>query len=209
MTMRSKVKIGVAVATVAAATAIGVGVATQADASGWKVRAMLRVADGTEIGQVTFQGKKNGTEVRVKLSQLPPSWTADAFHGFHIHANNTGPEQGCIADPTAPSSQWFLSADGHWKADGQDHAGHNGDMPSILVNADGGAEMEFVTGRFDPSALVGRAVVVHAGADNFGNVPLGSATNQYTANSDAATTATKNTGNSGDRLACGVIERRK
>ena len=82
-------------------------------------------------------------------------------------------------------------------------------MPSLLVNADGSAEMEFVTGRFEPSAIVGRALIVHAGADNFGNVPVGAEASQYTANSEAATTATKNTGNAGDRLACGVIERRR
>jgi Cu-Zn family superoxide dismutase len=194
---------------VTVAIAVGVGVAAQADASGWRARATLRVADGTEIGQVTFQGRRTVTEVRVKLARLPANWSLDAFHGFHVHANNVGVDNGCIADPNAAPSQWFVSADGHWKADGQDHAGHHGDMPSIMVNADGSAEMTFVTGRFDPDALAGRAVIVHAGPDNFGNIPLGTASTQYTANSDAATTATKNTGNAGDRLACGVIERRK
>ena len=207
--MKAKIKIGVASAVVAAATAVGVGVAAQADASGWKARATLRVADGTEIGQVTFQGKRTETEVRVRLEHVPPNWSADAFHGFHIHANNSGTENGCVANPTDTSNQWFLAVDGHWNPDGHDHAGHAGDMPSLLVNADGSAEMEFVTGRFDPAALVGRAVIVHAGADNFGNVPLGSAPNQYTANDTAAITATKNTGNAGDRLACGIVERRK
>ena len=207
--MKAKLKIGVASVVVAAATAAGVGVAAQADASGWRARATLRVADGTEIGQVTFQGKRDETAVRVRLEHLPSNWTTDSFHGFHIHANNTGTENGCIADPAVAAKDWFLSADGHWKTDGQDHAGHHGDMPSVLVNADGSAEMEFVTGRFDPAAIVGRAVIVHAGADNFGNVPLGDAVNQYKANSVDATTATKNTGNAGDRLACGVIERRR
>lgn len=207
--MKAKLKIGVVSAAVAAATVIGVGVAAQADASGWRARATLRVADGTEIGHVTFRGSHDETEVRVKLEHLPPNWTTDAFHGFHIHANNTGPEDGCVANPAQAPNLWFVSADGHWKTDGQDHAGHHGDMPSLLVNADGSAEAEFVTGRFDPSAIVGRAVIVHAGADNFGNVPLGDAANQYKANSEAATTATKNTGNAGDRLACGVIERRR
>jgi Cu-Zn family superoxide dismutase len=205
--MKAKFKIGVATTVVAAATAVGVGVAAQADASGWKARATLRVADGTEIGQVTFQGKHHETEVRVRLDHLTSNWSADAFHGIHIHANNTG-ENGCIADPALPSNQWFLSADGHWNPDAKEHSGHDGDMPSLLVNADGSAEMEFVTGRFEPGALVGRAVIVHAGPDNFGNVPLGSAPTQYTANDVAATTATKNTGNAGDRLACGVIERK-
>ena len=109
--MKAKFKIGVASAVVAAATAVGVGVAAQADASGWKARATLRVADGTEIGQVTFQGKRSETEVRVKLEHLPSNWSADAFHGFHIHANNTGTENGCLADPTLASNQWFLSVD--------------------------------------------------------------------------------------------------
>lgn len=207
--MKAKLKIGVASAVAAAATAVGVGVAAQADASGWNARATLRGADGSEIGQVTFEGTRRETEVRVKLKHLPPNWTTDAFHGFHIHANNTGTDNGCIADPATEPKNWFLSADGHWKADGQDHSSHHGDMPSVLVNADGSAEMEFVTGRFEPSALVGRAVIVHAGPDNFGNIPLGPAANQYTANTIDATTATKNTGNAGDRLACGIIERKR
>ncbi|MEO5839406.1 MAG: superoxide dismutase family protein [Acidimicrobiales bacterium] len=207
--MKRKLKVGVATAVVAAATAVGVGVAAQADASGWRARATLRVADGSEIGQVTFQGKHDETEVRVKLDHLPANWSVDAFHGFHIHANNAGTENGCLADPAQASNQWFLSVDGHWNPDTHDHSTHDGDMPSLLVNTDGSAEMQFVTGRFDPGAIVGRAVIVHAGADNFGNVPLGIAENQYTANTVAATTATKNTSNAGDRLACGVIERKR
>jgi len=98
-TMKAKLKIGVASVAVAAATAVGVGVAAQADASGWNARATLRGADGSEIGQVTFEGNRRESEVRVKLEHLPPNWTTDAFHGFHIHANNTGTENGCIADP--------------------------------------------------------------------------------------------------------------
>ena len=52
-------------------------------------------------------------------------------------------------------------------------------------------------------------VILHANPDNFGNVPTGSADNQYTANSEAATTATANTGNAGNRVACGVIRRQR
>ena len=53
--------------------------------------------------------------------------------------------------------------------------------------------------------LAGKAVIVHAGADNFGNIPLGAALDQYTANDPAAVAKTQNTGNAGDRIACGVI----
>lgn len=67
------------------------------------------------------------------------------------------------------------------------------------------AGLRFTTGRLTRSDLRVRAVVVHAGPDNFGNVPLGTAADQYTANSPAAVAKTAGTGNSGDRLACGVI----
>jgi Cu-Zn family superoxide dismutase len=63
----------------------------------------------------------------------------------------------------------------------------------------------FTTDRFTPAGVVGRAVVLHAGPDNFGNVPMGSAADQYTANSPAAVVKTQATGNSGDRVACGVV----
>jgi Cu-Zn family superoxide dismutase len=49
-------------------------------------------------------------------------------------------------------------------------------------------------------------VIVHAGSDNYGNIPIGDAPDQYTPNSEAATEATAKTGNAGARIACGVIE---
>lgn len=187
---------------VAAALFVSVGVvgATEPEA-----KAKLRNAASAPVGDVTFRAKRSATEVRVKLT-APEAIARNAFHGFHIHANSDGANgEGCQADATRASSTWFVSADGHWKADGQDHAGHLGDMPSVLINADGSAEMTFMMAKTDLKALKGKAVILHAGADNFGNVPVGTAENQYTANSAAATTATKNTGNSGDRVACGVI----
>jgi Cu/Zn superoxide dismutase len=52
-------------------------------------------------------------------------------------------------------------------------------------------------------------VILHAGPDNFGNIPVGTAPNQYTPNSTdpvtGATVLTANTGNAGNRIACGVI----
>jgi Cu/Zn superoxide dismutase len=47
---------------------------------------------------------------------------------------------------------------------------------------------------------------LHQGPDNYGNVPVGTAPNQYTANSAEATTLTQNTGNAGARIGCAVIQ---
>ena len=115
---------------------------------------------------------------------------------------------GCIADPAAAPSTWFVSADGHYNPTGQTHSHHAGDMPVVYVNADGSVETRFQIDRINPGDLKGKAVVLHAGADNYANIPLGTLPTQYTANSDEATTATSKTGNAGDRVACGVITSR-
>ena len=54
--------------------------------------------------------------------------------------------------------------------------------------------------------FVGRAVVLHAGPDNFGNVPVGTGADQYIAGATALA-KTQATGNAGDRFGCGVIRR--
>ena len=98
-----------------------------------------------------------------------------------------------------------MSADGHWADEGQQHADHKGDLPSLLVNDDGTAEARFRTGRFAAGEVENLALILHAGPDNFGNVPVGTAATEYTANSPDAVTATKATGNAGNRIACGLV----
>ena len=135
-------------------------------------------------------------------------WTPNQFHGFHIHANNVpGNGKGCVADPGEAEATWFLSADGHLSEEGQVHGAHNGDLPSPLVMADGTAILKFTTDRIEPRDLKGTAVILHKDPDNFGNVPVGSAANQYQPNDPAATTATSATGNAGPRMACGLVKR--
>jgi Cu-Zn family superoxide dismutase len=80
-------------------------------------------------------------------------------------------------------------------------------MPSPLVLADGTATPRFTTDRVDPDLLSNRAVILHAGPDNLGNVPTGPVADQHTPSSAAATDKTQKTGNPGDRVACGVIRR--
>jgi len=179
-----------------------------ADAARPMATAVLRNAQGERIGKVEFFDRGRATSVEVKL-HIAGGTPVRAFHGLHVHANDVATNgEGCTADPSAAASTWFVSADGHLKSVGENHADHLGDMPSVLVNANGGAAASFTTDRISPSLLVGKAVILHAGRDNFGNVPVGTAVDQYTANGPEAVAKTLATGNAGDRFACGVLTAR-
>jgi Cu-Zn family superoxide dismutase len=208
--MRTKKRRAAVAAIAAASLAAGIAVmasAESASAHGRWAEARLRSADGTRIGSVSFADDRSsdGTAVTVWLRKTV---AVDAFHGLHIHANDTaGNGDGCIADPAQPSSTWFVSADGHWKRDpGELHGHHAGDLPSVYVNADGTTRLRVVVDKLTPAEVVGRAVVLHAGPDNFGNVPVGAAADQYTAG-PTALAKTQATGNAGDRVGCGVVAR--
>jgi superoxide dismutase, Cu-Zn family len=168
-----------------------------AGARGKSARATLYSTTDTKVGTVTFVASRHHTSVRVHLDRAPG--LADAFHGFHIHANNDPVNgEGCVGPD-------FVSADAHWRIGRETHGHHIGDMPSVYVNRDGSVDARFTLDRIDVRDLPGKAVILHAGADNFGNIPLGSAPAEYTPNSADATTATEATGNAGPRIACGVI----
>lgn len=99
--------------------------------------------------------------------------------------------------PRAPPD---LRAGPHLAAPGVPHDDHAGDFPSVYVNADGTGMLSFTTDRIAVSRLLdadGNAVIVHANADNFANIP-----ERYTPRPD---TTTLDTGNSGGRVARGVI----
>jgi len=115
------------------------------------------------------------------------------FHGLHVHANGQ-----CDAPD-------FTSAGAHFTVQDMSQgmlmqSGHSGDLPSLLVNAEGIAQSTTVTDRFSVDDLLagaGTAVIVHTGPDNFGNIPT-----RYAPAPDATTLAT---GDSGARIACGVV----
>ena len=181
--------------------------APPAQARAPEAKAALTTADGSPAGTVSFTAEAGGTEVDVQVTPAK-AVTADRFHGIHIHANGDPANgEGCKADPAAAPATWFTAVDGHLKAGTATHADHSGDMPSVLVRKDGTASLRFTTDRFTPAEVVGKAVVLHANPDNFGNVPAGPQPEQYQPNSPAAATRTADTGNAGDRMACGVISR--
>ena len=166
-------------------------------------QAILHSAAGQEVARVTWvraRGEKVGVFASVAFAGIRAG-----FHGIHIHANdNPANGEGCVADPAAAPNTHFVSADGHYNPTAVVHGGHGGDMPNALVLEDGTAVLSFI-GEVDLDDIAGRAMILHEGVDNHGNVPVGTAPNQYTANAPDAVTLTNNTGNAGNRIACGVI----
>jgi Cu-Zn family superoxide dismutase len=145
--------------------------------------AVLRNQAGERVGTVVFIQQADHVLVQASASGLP-----DGFHGFHIHS---------VGDCTGD----FTSAGGHLSPAGVSHPHHNGDMPVLLVDAGGVAQMSLSTDRFSVRDLLesgGRAVIVHEAPDNYGNIPA-----RYAPELDAMTLAT---GDAGARIACGVIE---
>ncbi len=204
--MKRWMAIGVVATTVAGSMVLS---GSQATAQVDRFQAVLRNPSGVKVGHVEFRITRHAMVVRAVLR--PNRYvSARSFHGFHVHANNDAANgSGCLAQASQPSSTWFVSADGHLAEPGQTHGHHAGDMPSPLVLSNGTARLRFRTDRISPRVLRNRAVVLHAGPDNFGNVPTGAGADQYAANSPAATDKTAKTGNAGDRVACGIVHRKR
>jgi superoxide dismutase, Cu-Zn family len=159
------------------------------------VKVVLYDAEGDRIGHAKLKPVGDGeTRVQARITDATPG-----FHGFHVHAIG-------VCDPEAPAGP-FTTAGGHFAMAGQTHGGHAGDLPSLLVMEDGSARLEFVTDRFEVENLQdddGSAVMVHAGRDNFANIPARYvSTTSGQPGPDAETLAT---GDAGSRYACGEIE---
>ncbi|MGQ0623417.1 MAG: superoxide dismutase family protein [Sporichthyaceae bacterium] len=167
--------------------------------------ATLVDVEGTTVGTITFADVDGRTLVSIEL--VGAESVTGGYHGFHIHANDLPDAgEGCIADADEPSATWFASVDGHWtKGADEEHGMHAGDMPAVFALQDGTATGTFMSDAFTVEEVKGRGVILHAGPDNYGNIPVGEGEDQYTANSALATEKTAKTGNSGDRVACGVI----
>jgi superoxide dismutase, Cu-Zn family len=153
--------------------------------------ALLQDTGGEKVGLVTFSERHGEVTVRGFVRGLSPG-----FHGFHVHA---------VGECTPP----FTSAGGHFNPGGAGHGDHAGDMPSLLVNEDGSAALEFPTDRFSVADLFdadGSAVIVHANRDNFANIP--DRYHSHTEDTFGPDSATLATGDAGGRTACGVVDRR-
>lgn len=142
-------------------------------------------ADGTaqKIGAITVSETRYGLLFTPNLKNLPAG-----IHGFHVHEKGS-----CDAGLKDGVRVAALGAGGHFdpKNTGQHLGpyadGHMGDLPAIYVTADGSANYPVLAPRFKSlSEIKGRALMIHAGADNHSDTP-------------------KPLGGGGDRVACGVI----
>ena len=153
-----------------------------ATAGAQSAKAELKDAQGKIVGTATLGEVSGGVKIALKASGLKPG-----DHGVHIHAVGK-------CEPPA-----FTSAGGHFNPGNKKHGkqnpegAHAGDLPNLKVGADGTGSIEVTAGGvtlkggagslFQPG---GTALVVHADPDDEKTDP---------------------TGNSGARVACGVISK--
>ena len=143
--------------------------------------ATLRFANGLPAGTAQLYGNGSEVSISVALAGMEPG-----THGVHLHT--TGSCQ-------APD---FSTAGGHLNPQDHEHGhenpqgAHLGDLPNATIGASGGgtvsatlrgARADVLGALFDAD---GTAIVVHAGPDDYRTDP---------------------SGNSGDRIACGVFSR--
>jgi len=145
-----------------------------------RATAQLQPTKGNKtFGEATFEQVGDKVRVIVFAQGLKP----DSEHGFHIH------EAGDC------SSGDGMSAKGHFNPYGKPHANpttaerHAGDLPPLKAAKNGRAKidvtLDVITLRPGPASIIGRGLIIHADPDDFKTQP---------------------TGNSGARIACGVIK---
>ena len=144
--------------------------------------ARLRDAGGRPAGTVTFETVDGGTRIVVLLQHLSPG-----LHGVHVHAVGK-----CEPDFAAAGSHFNPGTRQH----GRDNPNgpHAGDLPNVVVGADSAGSATIVTSSLQLGATsaglfegAGTAIVVHTNPDDYKTDPAG---------------------NSGARVACGVVTRR-
>ncbi len=148
--------------------------------------AELEDTDGNQVGSAEFVEGPKGVTTTVKLQQDQKA-VGPGEHGIHIH------EKGDC------SSGDFKSAGEHFNPESKKHGlqnpegPHAGDIPNLKVNEDGSADGQITTDRVSLSkgktSLVdsdGGALVIHTKADDHKTDP---------------------SGESGDRQACGEIQK--
>ena len=130
----------------------------------------------TASGRATVVITQAGASIIVEMRGLSPG-----SHGLHIH------EFGDCSAPDASSAGAHFNPTNHPHAGPADERRHVGDFGNIVADKDGNARLEILDARLaldGPTGVLGRSMVVHANPDDLRTQP---------------------TGNTGARVACGVI----
>jgi len=141
------------------------------------VASLAPTAGNQASGTVWFMQQGSKVLVRGRVTGLKPNQE----HGFHVH------EKGDCSSADATSAGAHLNPDG--KPHGPQAAPHHaGDLPALKADASGTADFRAtVDGSAlgaSPGAFAGKGLIVHASPDDYTTQP---------------------TGNSGARIACGVV----
>lgn len=139
---------------------------------------------GAAIGNVTLSDSAYGLVLSPALSGLAPG-----VHGFHVHENGScapGAKDGVAVPALGAGGHLDPLRAGHHGLSWGD--GHLGDLPALVVAADGSASMAVLAPRLKHSDVAGKALMIHAGGDNHSDHPLA-------------------LGGGGARVACGLIAR--
>ena len=160
-----------AVATAAPNRGLEVDARTQVEGKSPAVKhavAVITPTKGHEAhGTVKFKQTADGVRVTAQLKGLKPG-----KHAIHIHE---------FGDLSAPDA---TSAGGHFNPAGNPHAGpdarkrHAGDMGNLTADENGTAKWTFTAKNFSlvgKHSVLGRAVIIHAGADDLESQPTGDA----------------------------------
>ena len=174
----ARTRTGVAVLAIAGIAALA-GCAAPGPA-GSSARAELLSRSGSSVtGAVDFVQRGDVLVVTGEIRGLKPN----AEHGFHVH------EKGDCSAADATSAGGHFNPGGHPHGRAGQGTHHAGDVPNLKADANGVARVNAeVTGLSvsgtAPDGIIGRGLVVHRDPDDYKSQPAG---------------------NSGPRVACGVI----
>ena len=139
---------------------------------------------GAEAGTIKVAADgKTGVVLTPDLKGLPPG-----EHGFHMHEKNN-----CSAAQKDGKLEPGEGAGPHFdpkktkKLAGPAGGGHKGDLPVLVVGADGSATAPMTVAGLKVSDFRNRSLMIHAGGDNFSDQP-------------------KPNGGGGTRIACGTVQ---